>query len=352
MRISTLLMTVLLCLLANPVARCSDELIKNMIGEWTRRANKLESVRVRWNETEMIAAHSMLSVGGKPSVRYPLRDITNEKSVEFVKSNENIRYETNGPLWDVTSSEFFVRQYLSTWDGRQSMSLFGADAGRNPRFGALGYLHEPNQHMDQGNDGIAPVMLLWYAPRSHFQILSDLAEVVLEHSPGPGTNLRFTVNRQQGFSITRVERTVGDQPQFTLDIRYVATGDIWLPASWKGLLLSRRGQLKRQFDCRVNSFVTNVSIPPNDFQITFPVGTRITDQRSGRQYLSEPRGTRRPFTENDLANRPEYVRETRALAAMSPKLGSTKSTRNTPIMIGCAGVLIVAWGSYWYFRRS
>jgi hypothetical protein len=64
----------------------------------------------------------------------------------------------------------------------------------------------------------------------------------------------------------------------------------WVPASWNFVWLNSDGSLAISKTYRVTKYSINEPIADDKFELTFPRGTRLRDERTGRIYLEGSRG--------------------------------------------------------------
>jgi hypothetical protein len=77
-----------------------------------------------------------------------------------------------------------------------------------------------------------------------------------------------------------------------LDVRYEQNADKeWVPQEWQVILNRSDGRLSTSTIARLTKCELNVAIPIEQFDIEFPAGTYVTDDKNGSRWIVKPDGS-------------------------------------------------------------
>ena len=153
------------------------------------------------------------------------------------------------------------------------------------------------------------------------------------------------IDPDNDFSVVRSIGKYGDGTMATqLDIRYENDAPHrWIPTSWTAWCfgdssLPDEFQWDKQLESRMESYTLNPSLTAKDFDVEFPVGTVVTDERDReRSWVVEPSGRRRDLSAFDLAARRAKMAE----VVPSPfPVRETPPPARTRIWKVCLGLLV------------
>jgi hypothetical protein len=97
--------------------------------------------------------------------------------------------------------------------------------------------------------------------------------------------------------ISRVVKLHDGTPFLQLEITYEDTDKYGsIPIAWSVKKLERDGRLNHLSEINVLAYEINPKLPPEEFTIEFPVGTWVTDEMQGIDYIVRPGGKKRLIT--------------------------------------------------------
>jgi hypothetical protein len=124
---------------------------------------------------------------------------------------------------------------------------------------------------------------------------------------------RFWIDMAQGHSIVRwVSQQPNGKPSYQIEVQYapdVGLANLWVPRKWTATSFSPSGDALFFESCEVTHIRLNDVLDASTFELDFPVGTRVVDER-GNLFRAEADGSLRPV------DRPTPRRHSRGVAAM------------------------------------
>jgi hypothetical protein len=109
-----------------------------------------------------------------------------------------------------------------------------------------------------------------------------------------------------------------------LDVDYVQDPQYgWVPTSWKYVLMDPTkayDQIARSFHSTVTAWEVNIPIDPSEFELAFPVGTRVSEPNSPTpEYIVTKDGKKRIIPPEDIGATYEQLLNSEPGYAMQPR---------------------------------
>jgi hypothetical protein len=156
------------------------------------------------------------------------------------------------------------------------------------------------------------------------------------------------VDPAMDYSIVRYSIIVQGALRSNADIRYQRTTDFgWVPSGWD--FTSNPGSSPTLRASEVNEYSLNTPLPRDLFDIQFPLGTHVADERSRQQiksYLIKPSGEVRPILPEDVGATHQQLLESEPGEALVPRPRSSYA----PWVFAALGVVALLL-AYWYRTR-
>jgi hypothetical protein len=114
---------------------------------------------------------------------------------------------------------------------------------------------------------------------------------VLQYETGKDQFQQLSFDAARGFLLTKKEvlsKSTGSQPvarDMVIEAAHYAPG-LWFPVRWRSTAINRAGVEWMKIEGQLREFQPNVAVPDSEFQIRFPVGTRVSDFHTNRVYFT------------------------------------------------------------------
>jgi hypothetical protein len=109
------------------------------------------------------------------------------------------------------------------------------------------------------------------------------------------------VDASRDFVVVRMIATSRGVVRWKLDIDCARNDRVgWVPQAWTISHLHRDGALLYTAKAAVKDFEINPNIPANEFDISFPVGAVVVDERNHTQSIQKPDGELRPIAGSEM----------------------------------------------------
>ncbi len=154
--------------------------------------------------------------------------------------------------------------------------------------------------------------------------------------------VEFWIDPQSDYIVRRIRWSKSSRVDEQLDIQFKdESASPRLPSSWTRTNFDAAGHVKRTMTGTVTAVRINSPIPKEDFEVVFPPGCRVYDQRTNKDYRIESDGDMR-----------ELTTEGEASVHVEPQPGTPWLTRNRFPIIGIvAGSLLIAFILILHRRR-
>lgn len=284
---------------------------------WKERQERVRSMQFTWTETRLHPRGIAPFVKGDDQRVRP-KDMSYNVYHRLVIDGEKMRYSYDGKTWKQDMMDVTDMNHISVFDG-QTPKLLDKGVGLDYPIGAvLRDQRSPDVTQLQNipvllcyraaNPTMSPITLANYSVSSEKATINGRLCIVLKEHPGLHNGvISIYVDPERGYSIMRYTIGVNGNVQVQLDLKYSSDSDSgWVPASWELALQSPSGLLQQHSQSSVTISKINPSIPPGEFQLDFPVGAWITDQRTKRDngdyvsFLVRSDGTERVVRENEV----------------------------------------------------
>ena len=263
---------------------------------WRRRQDAVKTARFEWQGDCQMRPWSSEA----PLVPIQLPGV-------FMLDGNKCRYSTRQINLQDKVADRTEGGYLSTFDGRRSMSLTDGKVGVQ----SVGIIHAPQAYDDIRNIHLLAVTLCLRPldPSFHGGVqLSDFDVVsrneTIDNRPcvllrqrsgaseGGIVHLLY-VDPAREYVVLRWAEQVNGQLSAQIDITYASDRTIgWVPSAWSLVLMSSGVITERATDS-VNEYALNEPLSDKLFAINFPAGTYVDDRPAGTKYLLKHGGEKR-----------------------------------------------------------
>jgi hypothetical protein len=283
-----------------------------------KRQDAVASFAIEYKQTDVVSPGAMsdtsASLTSAPKEPVPSRELTLTSVNRLVVDGGKVRFENNHPIFQLPQGEVVEKGIVYLFDGTLSNQFF-------PK--GLGTSSNPHNDVPQGVikshpipagirlyetapifcdfRGLIPTMAAW--------AYSDFKASTVALSVGGTSCLEYTkqisaelvvscwLDPAQDYLMRRVRIQRKDKLECQLDIEYrLNDQSFWVPKTWKFNQFGPRGDVRRSQTFEVLQVRVNESEPASQFEIQYPPGAEVNDQRTDKWYRIQPDGTMREFS--------------------------------------------------------
>jgi hypothetical protein len=332
-------------------ARADAPLLQEIQRAWQARQDRFPSVVLRWEQEEHYAAGAFLNKD----------EVSVTRKMEFVFDGERCSFVADGPRWTSETRAFNHETFRVTVNGADVKMLFSGEAFGNH---ASGFICG-HTTMTVGSDynreppivtfrPTAPNMTWFSIPdwsvSSPREVLNGHECVKLEIRPHEWSRENLWLAREVDFLPVRHEWFERERFLKRLDTEYVDRADVGpVPQNWRCIEVFRESdKLRWVLTANVAELKLNVAMPAGQFDIEFPPGTTVGDEKAGRISVVRKDGTWRPIDREEFATMSSYDE---LMETDPPSLIARRKAVWRWSLIG-AGAVICAIGALWLRRRA
>jgi len=254
----------------------------------------------------------------------PPEDSNIHFDVEMAFEDDKVRIEYQGQIWSVDDLEFIPIKYLSTFDGFKPKDLYPKHSEKD-KFPA-GAIRNTKDYGDAGLALVKPLIMVYrpFAPKlqpvnlAELQILPDLVEIngcmclelVQKHLRGKGSSIRMWVDPARDYVLVRHLVEANYKPNEQIDFVYrLDPSSGWIVNSWKLIALGKKGLLHYSMNSSVNLSDFKYAGAPDTFDLQFPAGTLVSDERTNERFLVRLDGSKRVLPSSDNIPYDDLIKE-------------------------------------------
>lgn len=280
-----------------------------IVKAWKERQERIKSATFEWVEERTDTAGSIKLRTIEPKLRHlkdkviPPKDTTTSARSAASLSGNKLRYEYTTSHWYPSKEGYADVSYLAVFDGRTSAILHGPSPEREWH---QGQIRNEVHHVDSHNLHLQPVLMTFRAMTpwlrvhdiANFELtgvrtkIGEINCLELAQSISVDLENRMWVDPSRDFVLTRCMTLRQGKVVNQLDVRYESGADKEsLPKTWSVTFNRPDGTLLRFYDARLVSCELNASVPGEKFEIVFPLGTRVDDEKEKREWIVMPDGS-------------------------------------------------------------
>lgn len=298
-------------------AKAAEGNIQSVERAWKERQERVRSMQFTWTESRLHPRGSAPFLKVADQEIRP-KDISYDVYHRLDIDGEKLRYSYDGKTWKQDLTDVVDMNHTSAFDG-QTPKLLNKGAGLDH---PIGTIFRDRRSPDLGQLQILPILLCYVGvhptispirlvdfsiAKEKAVIKDSICDVLKERSGLRNGVCSIYVDPKREYSAVRYSIAVNGNAQVQLDIEYsFDPSNHWVPAGWDLILLSPSGVLQQHSKSSVSTVKINPSLPPDTFQLDFPAGAWITDQRTEysnglyESFLVKSNGTKRVVGENEL----------------------------------------------------
>jgi hypothetical protein len=284
-------------LICTPVCGQGPVSIEPISKAWQARQDRVTSGRFAWVERKTIVAgyySTFLAqlpshpdgTGVSPGEVVPPQDLTFDVSALLVFDGEKTRFSNDDREWSPKEHAYVPTPNTMAFNGKKGTWLHTVGSPLTPW---------PQASIKPNNwnkvDNVLPLMMAFrpFVATLRFFDLETFVSTGQTALVGGSTcpELRFQkgdfirriwVDPSREYLIVRVLDTVMEQIVKKIDIHYRNDRTYgWVPETWENVTLEPAGKLAITIRASVNKCEMNVPFSAKEFEIEFPLGTRVVD---------------------------------------------------------------------------
>lgn len=331
---------------------------------WQKREQQVESVRLYWTEEQVDAKGSLSEVWRltnpqrKDDRAIPPADTAITNTCKLVIAGHKIRFEYTTQEWSSTTGRYEPTQYKCATDGTtcKVLRVYGEN---HPKPWPQGHIRADGTHLDVATARLHPALLAFRPTtkelRPHdidrYESTGQQAAIhgedcfeLRERRAQIDVDKRLWISPEH-FLVVRYLRTQNDHLYSKIDIKYSKTKDHhWFPTRWDIVLNKANGELKRAYGAVVSECEFNSAVAEKEFDLEFPPGTRVVDDRRNEDYIVRPDGTgKRLILPSDIGATYDQMLQTSPGKALTDATTSRFSVVLTGLLVtaGIATVMLI-----------
>jgi len=315
----------ILIMLANPVCLAwmpslargqqPEPTVEGIIAKWEERQKKVVSARFRWNE-EQTQTKGYVSkllgprLAGDRTGMVPPEGATAVLPMSLSFDHQMMRYELRRKEWRYGSWSEYGE--LFTFDGKSGKNLRTDPAKSHP----VGQIRREDFHTEISNYYIRAILMTFrptypnMAPYrdASFKLTGRRATIngrlchELLAIPSLDWARSFWVDPSRDWVVLRfMDTSQAGIERWKLDVEYREDADaVFVPKSWSLISRHSDGSLLLSVRSTVTLAEINPKLALPEFDIDFPPGTFVFDDKSGGYFIQKQNGETRPVTPNEF----------------------------------------------------
>lgn len=132
-------------------------------------------------------------------------------------------------------------------------------------------------------------------PTGNTAIIDQVSTDEWSWTESPATFYRICLDPHAGHAVRRV-RLESKRSPFQTDILWKQHNGLWLPDSWETVWTFDDGTPRHTIKATVERIRLNEPIPDSEFDLTFPPGVKVLDERTNSSYLVREDGSLGEYT--------------------------------------------------------
>lgn len=291
------------------VAAQASVSMEQIVKAWQQRQDRVRSARFSWLDRQTYTRGVHSEMGKKPGSQereIPARDTTINIPHSMSFQGESLRYVYDGPDWSEAKGEYVPGRAISTFNGKVCKAIL--PKGTPNTYYPTGSIKVEPKHIDAQVPSLRPLLTAYrgLVPNLRTYDLEDMrigqmtlidGKSCLEIADirrGGRMVRRLWLDTTRDFLLVRAIHTTLDKVTQRTDIRYREHPEAgWVPTGWDIVNFNVEGSVQHSFQASVTAVEVNPTIDPEEFDIVFPPGSVVTDERAKVDYLVRPDGSRR-----------------------------------------------------------
>jgi hypothetical protein len=257
---------------------------KKIIDEWAKREPAIQSVRFRWVKvtTGDLPLKPRRDKKPLPPPATPLES----KEVLIIKG-DRMRFQTAGPAYNERSNAYVNQEYVSNFDGATSKVFYDLSGSAPWR---VGFITKRAENQDCDNYHLRPMMLFCLRLSPRYSPFKGAAKCKLGDTEREiqGRRCRAIIKGDESYwfdppknnAVILYEGTAGGGVVLRQEIFYKDDPKYGpIPSRWVTKVFGRNDVVKESSSVTVMSYEINKQLSDNLFDMTFPAGTDVREEK-------------------------------------------------------------------------
>jgi hypothetical protein len=323
-----------------------------------KRQELVRSVDIKFHIKEFEAkgsrsADAAVAPGGKAGLVIPAQDTTMESDNRLVLDGSKGRFENNHPMWHLPSGELTQKQTLSASNGELGKVFYPGGIGIGTE--VQGILCRDARVMEIGIVYLTPILMHFRGadPATtpyHTSVIKNTGQklpmaggvwVEYQHPLSKDAVVELWYDPATGYDLRRIRKLRRGVPYEQYEIQYQRIPGIdSAPMSWVRTEYDA-GKVRKVTTVTVTEIRINPPLEAGEFEITFPPGTKVYDQKTQKEYRVQDTGDMRELDPSG-----------KEIGASVSQPGTPWWSRNKWLMVGIGAALAVLCAVVILRRRS
>jgi hypothetical protein len=289
------------------------ELAELVKAKWEERYGKIKSVEFTLEIKESIEKGFFSSFPGRrlpgitPGAVLPMEDAFHEANRRFVVDGEKLYTEFTGSRYHLGEGWRDVHERES-FNGKETRNFHEYKVGETKLQGSI----KAGRHLMSCEVVDANPIKCWLGPLwgSQIELNNIKSKDTADDEDAPdeiveteyGTNMTISFDPTCDYMFAGMDH-MRDGKGWALEVvNGIHDNKLWYPMYWK--FVQDFNGVKRIHEFRLTNLKINPKVEPNQFEITFPVGTLVGDERKGNRerYIVKPDGSMEPLPSRGRRN--------------------------------------------------
>jgi len=363
------LITLVTAILASgngPVTAQDAALPEEILSAWRHREQAVRSARFELKETITYPKHTQ---SGKSGRSHPEKDATFDQTRTFSLQDLMLRHTTDGPKWNAEREEFVPRPYACVTNGVTSKAFHGVSAASNDNY-PVGFVKADAKHQDLDNYHIYPI-LVTYRPlypgtelvdtqrwrvKPEQPLLSGVSCVVIAAQFG-SVSKSLWLDPARGYVPLRQIWVLDGRTFFQLDVTYghadLSAGErVPVPIRWHAVHYETGGGVHENCVTTTVKSELNRTLPKEEFEFEFPVGTKVRDSKSKEFYIIRDGSAKRIITDDEMSRGSNYEELLATESGQAGLVSGPGLAGRSRLMLFALGLTVVGVGMWLVVRRK
>jgi hypothetical protein len=294
--------------------------LEAVVKAWQERQDRVRSGVFTWTETRMVTRGSisaMMTLRGNPKGNtIPAEDLSFDVPVNLSMDGEKLRHEYEGERqWSEEKDALVPISYASAYDGSAGKFLYprGTEIGNWPQATIRAEKGLP----DAKDAELRPILMNFRGLIAEVRYL-DVGKLALTGrradiegascvelqrvSSKSGLDNQLWVDPARDFVVVRYSTSLVGKSVYQITVQYLkdASG-VWVPTSW--VIINHppvQGESLFTTRAAVKDYKLNVPLDSTQFDLAFPPGTRVSDEKSKLEYIVKQGEDKRIILKEDI----------------------------------------------------
>jgi hypothetical protein len=290
----------------------ADVTVETIIKAWQARQDRIRSGRFQWTDrvtypkgrlSDVWKTDSRLANDALEPV--PPEDVTITCNGVLTFDGQKLRYSEDSADWSKKTKKYELVSDLVVFNGEVSKEL-NITNPNHERYWPQGSIRKEKRNSYGSASTMQPILMtcrgLTPGMRAYdletFELTGRKVTIdrrlcwELQRRPSSNSEDLLYVDPGRDFVFVRYLSTYRGLLMRKIDVRYeMISQKEWLPKEWTVTMNTLEGKLDQSHQLRLTSYEINPTVAPEEFELEFPPGTRVRDNRNKTDWIVKPDGS-------------------------------------------------------------